>query len=216
MRSRSQALDLTELSKGEKRAPFLRAILDGLIYDGYRFPTEGADGVIGPFTISKAMPLYLRKKGDEGWSVELHDSLGLLAAHLNFKIDIGQLKTTTPLQVNLALLHLTVRRRKCQLMINDDGPTRDTAAESIHMNQNTEWDGRPANLTELVRKLEVEDHVLFSKEDVLAYLTDYEGLTQSYMARAATGLRETIERTIHVNAGAVRVNFDVDASWTGR
>ncbi|MFD1559324.1 hypothetical protein ACFSHT_27410 [Paraburkholderia silviterrae] len=215
---KSAAVDLMALSEGNDKALFLRNILDGLIYDGYRFPTEGSDGVIGPFTISKAMPLFLRKRDEGKWSVELHDKLGLLAAHINFRIVTGQLpKKGAAFQINLRLLHLTVRRRKCQLVIDDNGPSKATADESIHMNRNTQWDGRKENLTNLVRNLETLDRVQFSEEEVVSYLTDYEGLTPAYMARAATGLKEAIEKIIHINSGGgIIVTFDEDKAWSGR
>ncbi|QBR00879.1 hypothetical protein [Paraburkholderia pallida] len=215
---KSAAVDLIELSKGKNKALFLRNILDGLIYDGYRFPTEGSDGVIGPFTISKAMPIFLRKRDKGNWSVELHDKLGLLAAHINFGIDTGNLlQGSVDFRINLRLLHLTVRRRKCQLVIDDNGPSKATANESIHMNRNTRWDGRKENLTNLVKNLETLDQVQFSEEEVVSYLTDYEGLTPAYMARAATGLKEAIEKIIHINAGGgIMVTFEEDSAWSGR
>jgi hypothetical protein len=215
---RPEAVDLIEASKSTDRGRFLRSLLNGLIYDGYRFPTEGNDGVIGPFTISKAMPLFLRKKVNGSWSTQLHDPLGLLAAHLNFGIDVGQLRGgTTPLQVNLRLLHITVRRRKCQLSIDDNGPTGETAAESIHMNRNTQWDGRRRNLDQLASQLGTQDRVQFSGEEIVTYLSEYEGLTPRYMERVASGLKEAIEHTIHLNAGGgVIVKFDEDSAWSGR
>ncbi|MEY4750202.1 MAG: hypothetical protein RIQ60_2416 [Pseudomonadota bacterium] len=218
---RPEAVDLIEASKGTDRAKFLRSLLNGLIYDGYRFPTSGNDGIIGPFTISRAMALFLRKRNGGnggGWSTQLHDTHGLLAAHLNFGIDVGQIRGgTNPLQVNLRLLHITVRRRKCQLTIDENGPTGETAAESIHMNRNTQWDGRRRNLDTLVEKLETQDQVKFTADEVVDYLSTYEGLTQSYMARTATKLKEAIEHTIHINAGGgVFVKFDEDTAWSGR
>lgn len=215
---RAEAIDMVEQSKLKDRAVFLRSLLDGLIYDGYRFPTSGNDGIIGPFTISKAMPLFLQKRVAGVWTHNPHDKLGLLAAHLNFGIGAGQLRSSVgELRINLSLLHLTVRRRKCQLSIDDDGPSGDTALESIHMNQNTLWDGRAKNLAALVHQLEVLDNVTFTGAEVVSFLQEYEGLTQAYMARAAAGLKDAIEKIIHINAGGgVRVVFDEDAAWTGR
>jgi hypothetical protein len=212
------AVDLIAQSKEKHRHEFLRSILNGLFYDEYRFPVSGADGTIGPFTISKAQQLYLRKKQDEKWSTELHDPLGLLAAHLNFKIDIGQLSSCVcDLNVKLSLLHLTVRRRKCQLTINDDGPSGETAKESIHMNRNNTWTSRPENLKALAEALETKDNVKFSQEEIIDYLTKYEGLNQAYMVMAANELMANIEKTIHINAGGgVTVKFTLDSAWSGR
>lgn len=213
-----QAVDLEAESRQAHKGPFLRSILNGLIYDGYRFPTEGNDGVIGPFTISKAMPLYLRRKEGGSWSSTLHDPLGLLAAHLNFKIVPGQITgRQCRLTIGLALLHCTVRRRKCQLSIDDDGPSGITAAQSIHMNQNNTWRSRVANLRNLATALETEDRVVFTPDQIVEYLEQYEGLTDRYMRRAASGLKEAIEKTIHTNAGGgIEVAFTEDAAWSGR
>ena len=218
--------DLRKLSEGKERAPFLRAMLKGLIYDEYEFPTEGSDGEIGPFTISRAKPLYLRKRGgaEKTWSVLPHDTLALLSAHFNFKIHIGQIKeSNTPtlkvdLDLDLSLLHLTVRRHKCQLQINENGPTGECAKQSIHMGLNTEWasPSRSENLARLVDKLEEEDKVKFTREDILSYLQEYEGLNAAWMGLAATKLLDAIKKTIQTNMPVrfLTIKTDnLDSSW---
>jgi len=136
--SKPRNIDLVYLSRRSPRR-FLKAIFDGLIYDGFRFPTWGSDGCIGNFCISKALVVTIPDADDR------------LALHLNFGCTPGRY---TPGSLNLRIthFHLTARARRSQLLINDAGPSRITASASIHINRNGTW-GRRDNCRALAGTL---------------------------------------------------------------
>lgn len=187
---RPAAISLLTVSRQNPPTLFLKAILDGLNYDGFRFPTSGRDGCIGGFCISKAL-----RVNTPGGNIDFH---------LNFSCTPGGFQRRDGRNtLNLAIrqFHLTARSAREQMLINDAGPSQLTAATSVHINRNGDW-GRADNLHALARSLDM------SQANLLAILTRREGYTQAYMRVAAQGLREAIERTVGINAGATLITWD--------
>lgn len=180
------AIDLVTASRQNPPTLFLRAIFDGLSYDGFSFPTSGRDGCIGNFCISKAQ--------------RVNTPGGNLDFHLNFACTPGNYRRGA---LNLAIehFHLTARSAREQMLINDAGPSQLTAATSVHINRNGDW-GRAPNLAALAASLNMTVAAL------LETLTRREGYTRAYMRVAAQQIREVIERTVGINAGQTRLTWN--------
>lgn len=195
MSPQPRAINLKTVSRSDT-AQFLRAIFDGLIYDGFRFPTDGVEGCIGGFCISKSL------------DVIIPGSRQRVAVHLNFKCTPGEyaadrLAQGSYARLNLAIchFHLTARTAAWQGLINNAGNSKLTAEESIHINRNTDW-GRSANVTALAGSLGVTNKTLLDQ------LTKIEGYTQNYMDVAVKGMKAAIIRTVSINAGQCDVTWD--------
>jgi hypothetical protein len=187
MGSSPQAINLLELSRSNK-AQFLKAIFDGLIYDGFRFPTSGTDGCIGECCISKAQ------------LVSFPGTAKKAALHLNFTCVPGGYK---PGSLNLAIthFHLTARPQAGQALINQAGPSILTAADSIHINRNGDW-GRAQNITNLAGTLGITTAALLSQ------LRTVEGYSTSYMTLAVTQIKQAIQNIVGINAGETVITWD--------
>jgi len=194
---RSQLIGLASSSRSDQ-ALFLKGIFDGLIYDGFRFPTSGTDGCIGRNCISKALVV---------WLPGATKPLGL---HLNFMCVSGEFKAAKPsdggsfvstLQLKIGLFHLTARPLTDQHLINNAGPSILTAQNSIHIGPNGKW-GRGDNIDRCAEAVGLE------AGDLVQKLTTYEGYNGKYMATAAIQLKQAIIHTVGVNAGWTNISFD--------
>jgi hypothetical protein len=129
MGSKPLAINIQNVSQDPDQ--FLKAILDGLNYDGYRFCSFGTDGCLGSYCISKSQTVLF-----PGTSKQL-------SLHLNFNCVPGgyTTKVNAPYKAkfNLAIkhFHMTARPKSGQMLINSAGPSILTAEESIHINRNT-------------------------------------------------------------------------------
>jgi hypothetical protein len=181
------AANLLDLSRRSDASGFLKAIFDGLICDGFRFPVSGADGCIGNCCISKAQV------------VAIPGTAKKVALHLNFTCVPGGFGNGS---LNLAIshFHLTARPAAGQSLINVAGPSILTAGESIHINRNGDW-GRAPNITQLARVLNV------TEQAILTQLRNFEGYTTAYMSHAVTQLKDAIVRTVGVNAGHTLITW---------
>lgn len=188
------AVNLLEVSRSNPTR-FLKAVFDGLIYDGFRFPTHGADGCIGGFCISKALDVTIPTAKDK------------LALHLNFGCVPGGFVSGSPNQLKLKIIHfhLTARTAKSQLLINDAGPSKLTAGASIHINANGDW-GREDNIEALAETLDI------STATLLGHLRRYEGYTSAYMRVAIAGMRHAITQTVSINAGLTEIDWSASDS----
>lgn len=185
------AIDVVKTSRVAGSA-FMKAIFDGLIYDGFRFPTFGADGCIGNFCISKGLEVSVPGANDK------------LALHLNFGCGRAGFE---PGHLNLKIthFHLTARAKRSQLLINDSGPSALTASASIHINCNGDW-GRDANIGELATEIGVTRAVL------LGTLINVEGYNAAYMRVAVAGMQHAITHTVGVNCGATDIDWSTSDS----
>jgi hypothetical protein len=186
---------------------------------GFDFPKVGiADGCIGEKCISKAVQYYLRRKtANNTWQAAPDDTVGLLSGHLYFKASCGDVKDSTrTFNVALKEFHLTMRRSKSQLLIDDSGPSILTSDESIHINRNTEW-GRKKNLQNLVVKLasEIQAGTPFTEVEVIDFLTGYKRLTQERLGLIADELLVDARAHLEKQLG-VPVTVTGDATFTGR
>ena len=201
MSPKPHAINLKTVSRSNTDQ-FLRGIFDGLIYDGFRFPTDGVEGCIGGFCISKSL------------DVIIPGSRHRVAVHLNFKCIPGEyaadrLAQGSHARLNLAIchFHMTARAAAVQGLINNAGPSTLTAKESIHINRNTEW-GDDDKVTALADRLEVTNAVL------LRQLENFEGYTKNYMRAAVIGMKAAIIRTVSINGGQCDVTWDSsDKTW---
>ncbi len=183
-----QAIDLISTSRSNPKM-FLKAIFDGLNYDGFRFPTSGNDGCIDTACISKAL------------AVVIPGSTKRIALHLNFMCTPGGYDGSR-VNFNIRHFHLTARPLAGQTLINTAGPSMLTAAESIHINRNGSW-GRDDNIELMAQKLDL------TREELLNLLTRTEGYTQQYMRMAVDGIKRAIQTTVGINAGSTTV------TWSG-
>lgn len=183
-----QAIDLISASRSNHKM-FLKAIFDGLNYDGFRFPTSGNDGCIENACISKALP------------VVIPGSAKRIAFHLNFMCTPGGYDGQK-VNFNIKHFHLTARPLSNQNLINFAGPSILTAAESIHINRNGLW-GRDDHIDAMAQRLDME------RAELLTFLTTREGYTTQYMASAVGGMKRAIQHTVGVNAGSTII------TWTG-
>lgn len=194
MGGKAQAIDILEVSRTPDK--FLKAILDGLNYDGYRFTADGNDGCMGSCCISKAQVISIPGSAKQA------------ALHLNFTVAPGAYtnKVAPPYRAsfNLAVthFHLTARPKAGQALINAAGPSILTAEESIHINRNGDW-GREANITRLAGTLGVTEVVLLNT------LRNVEGLTTNYMQTASIRIKDSIKNIAGVNGGLCLI------TWTG-
>jgi hypothetical protein len=187
MGPKPQALNLIELSRSNK-SQFLKAILDGLNYDGFRFPTAGVDGCIGNCCISKAQ------------IVSFPGTQKKAALHLNFTCVPG---AYAPGTLNLAIthFHLTARPQAGQLLINDAGSSILTAQDSIHVNRNGDW-GRAPNIANLANALGITTAALLSQ------LRTTEGYNTAYMGVAVNAIKQAIQTTVGINAGQTTITWN--------
>lgn len=186
MMPKSEAINLTDIRSDPNK--FLKAVLDGLIYDGFRFPVSGVDGCVGTNCISKSLvvsPPQLKAR---------------ISFHLNFMCTPGKYDGTK-LNLKIDKFHLTARPLANQALINVAGPSLLTARESIHINRNTTW-GRPENLESFATSLGT------SVSNAKALLTQTEGYTQDYMRLAVNGLKQAITTTAGINAGSLSITWD--------
>lgn len=186
-----QAIDLISVSRSDQKV-FLKAIFDGLIYDGFRFPVSGVDGCIeNSACISKALIVNVSNSPVNPKR---------LALHLNFMCTPGGYDGK---KVNFAIrhFHLTARPLAGQALINVAGPSILTAAESIHINRNGSW-GRGDNIQAMALKLGINSN------ELLTLLTGREGYTQQYMRAAVSGMKQTIQTTVGINAGSTVITWD--------
>jgi hypothetical protein len=124
--------------------------------------------------------------------------------------------STRTFNVALKEFHLTMRRSKSQLLIDDSGPSILTSDESIHINRNTEW-GRKKNLQNLVVKLasEIQAGTPFTEVEVIDFLTGYKRLTQERLGLIADELLVDARAHLEKQLG-VPVTVTGDATFTGR
>ncbi len=183
---KSEAVNLIDIRSDPTK--FLKAIFDGLIYDGFRFPVSGVDGCVGTNCISKALivsPPQLTSR---------------ISFHLNFMCTPGKYDGTK-LNLKIDKFHLTARPLANQALINAAGPSVLTARESIHINRNTPW-GRSDNLEIFANSLGT------TVVNATTLLTRMEGYTQDYMRLAASGLKQAIATTVGINAGSLDITWD--------
>jgi hypothetical protein len=192
--NQARALKLTELSRSRDPGPFLKAIFDGLIYDGFRFPTMGNDGCIERCCISKALVV----------NVPNTTPARQIGFHLNFTCVPGGYDGST-LNLTVTHFHLTARPLTTQALINVAGPSILTAANSIHINRNTDW-GRQDNFDAMAADL--YPNLSGDKgANALKNLLLNEAYTKTYMSMAVHGLKQAITTTVGVNAGQTRITW---------
>jgi hypothetical protein len=204
---------------GLKGNELLAKAFAGWSFNGFDFPkADVADGCTGEKCISRAVQFFLRRPAQNGsWHASPDDVIGLISGHLYFKASCGEIKQST-VSVKLALkeFHLTVRRTKGQLLIDDAGSSILTSEESIHINRNTDW-GRDANINNLVRALanDLQGVPPFTRAEVLAFLKEYRKYTTEHMAVLADELKVEAPKHLAAQVG-VTVTVEPDASITGR
>jgi hypothetical protein len=190
----------------------------GWSFSGFDFPRQGvADGCTGEKCISKAVQFFLRRAHNGSWQAAAQDTIGLISGHLYFKASSGEIKESTKsLKVSLKEFHLTVRRSKSQLLIDDAGASIMTSEESIHINRNTDW-GRTKNIDALVKALEndLKGVPPFTRDELLAFLKEYRKYTTAHMKGLADELKVEAPKHLQAQVG-VPVEVESDVSITGR
>lgn len=197
----------------------LKEVFGGWSYGGFDFPKLGeTTGCVGGTCISKPVRLYLRRRTDKGdWNVTPHDSRGLLSMHMNFKVNCEMLKQSSRLlRVELAELHLTVRRTRVQDRIDDAGSSILTASESIHINANTDWK-REQNFEALIKALanEMPTGESFTVKELYDFLTGYRRITTAHVRTLAADFLVAVAAHLARETG-VPAQLGMDATFTGR
>jgi hypothetical protein len=170
-----------DLYKNNDKTEFLHEIFKDLAIDEFRFPTTGLDGCIGRSNcISKAY-IPPAKSG----------SLPL-AFHLNFTCVPTSFRGAE-LNLKITQFHLTARRSTAQKLINNNGPSILTAADSIHISRTTEW-GRPNNMKSLVQALDK------SEADLRAVLRK-EGFDKAFMEFTVFHAKKQMTERVSRNLG---------------
>jgi hypothetical protein len=170
--------------------PFLQALFDGLIYDGFQFPTKGNNGCIGSNCISKMRVVIVPNK----------DKKKQIGIHLNFMCKPGGYDGSR-LNLEIAQFHLTARPLTTQSLINVAGPSIDTASKSIHINRNTDW-GRDDNLKKMASELDL------SPDALRQLLLRREGYSKTYMRLAAQAMKQAITTRVGLNGGPTTITWD--------
>lgn len=191
----------------------------GWTFSGFSFPRAGVkDGCTGRKCISRAVQYYLRRKAPNGtWQASPDDVVGLLSGHLYFKASCSGIKeSSVTLNVGLKEFHLTMRRTKTQLLIDENDPSQTTSEESIHINANTDW-GREKNIVGLVRALasDLPGVPAFTRAELLAFLTEYRKYTRQHMQILAAELLNEVGSHLATETGLI-VKVEGDASFNGR
>jgi len=181
--SDAEAIDLIHAHRSDSTR-FLKAIFNGLMCDGFRFPTTGTDGCIGANCISRYQKVALNN-GEA------------LALHLNFKCRVGEYRPPN-LRLEITHFHLTARLEREQIVIDESGSSILTAANAVHINRNGDW-GRAANIDNLAVQVALAGPAL-----VVALNREY---NTAYMRFIVGELRTAIETTVGVNAERTAIDF---------
>ncbi len=204
---------------GLKGDELLAKAFAGWTFNGFEFPRAGLnDGCTGKKCISRAVQYYLRRKAPNGsWQASPDDAVGLLSGHLYFKASCSGIKeSSVKLTVQLKEFHLTMRRTKTQLLIDENSSSLTTSEESIHINANTDW-GREKNINGLVRALatDLPGAPAFTRAELLAFLTEYRSYTRRHMQMLAAELVQDVTTHLAAETGLI-VDVQGDASINGR
>lgn len=145
-----------------------------------------------------------------------------LSAHVNATLNLGQLKKSSPLKINVRNFHLTVRRQRVQDAIHANGVTIDVGPESIHIGGASQggWNKRGPNLEALCKKL-LEDSTLPEKESLITKDALTQRLDQWVSVSRLKGeikedfrtsLETQVEKKIRSTANLARFVVDVNLS----
>ncbi len=196
----------------------LEKAFSGWEFAGFTFPKPGvADGLVGEKCISKAVQYFLRRQTAGSWQSTGDDIIGLLSGHIYFTAECGVIKnSTSQFTIKLSKFHLTMRRSKCQVSIDNNGSSIITSKESIHINRNTNW-GRTENIDALVAGLgnDIQHDRPFTRDEVLDFLTLYRKYTSQYMATLSDELVAEVKKHLTTQLSPIVVTVDSDESIRG-